>query len=80
MSGAKQVDEDGEVIFELRTGDFTTVAAGESQTEMPQRLRFLMETEDIDISLDVTRLELNPSLPDALFALPVPNGVEPVDI
>ena len=78
VSGATQSAPNGDVLFELRTGDFRTVTAGDNETQMPQRLRFVMEESDIDISLDVTQLELNVTLADRLFALPPPNGVEPV--
>lgn len=76
VSGAAQYDADGEPIFELRTGDFAAVEADGFVTSMPRRLRFIMEGEDIDISLDVERLDMNVTLPDGLFQLAPPPGVE----
>ncbi len=78
VSGAAQYDGDGEPIFELRTGDFTAINADGLSTTMPQRLRFIMEREDIDISLDVERIDMNVTLPDALFQLAPPPGVEEI--
>lgn len=78
VSGAAQYDSDGDPIFELRTGDFTTIEAEGLVTTMPQRLRFIMEGEDIDISLDVERIDMNVALPDALFQLAPPPGVEEI--
>jgi hypothetical protein len=78
VSGAAQYDVDGDPIFELRTGDFTTIEGDGFTTTMPQRLRFIMEGEDIDISLDVERIDMNVSLPDTLFQLAPPPGVEEI--
>lgn len=74
VAGAIQRDADGDEVFELRAGDFVTVQADGFETEMPQRLRFLMPSENLDLSLDVNRVELNPTLPDALFELAPPSG------
>ncbi|MFT6395778.1 MAG: outer membrane lipoprotein-sorting protein [Bradymonadia bacterium] len=78
VSGAAQYDVDGDPIFELRTGDFTTIEGDGFTTTMPQRLRFIMEGEDIDISLDVERIDMNVPLPDTLFQLAPPPGVEEI--
>lgn len=76
VSGAERRDADGDPVFELRTGDFERVSLGDSETTMPRRLRFIMEGEDIDISLDVDSIAMNVALGDALFQLAPPPGAE----
>ncbi len=78
VSGATQYDEEGDRVFELRTGDFDAVDVDGFQTTMPRRLRFIMESEDIDISLDVESIDMNVFLADPLFQLAPPPGVEVV--
>ena len=80
LAGATSRDTDGDIVFELRTGDFTTIATANGETEMPQRLRFIMESEDVDISLDVTRIEMGVNLPDAAFELAAPGGAEVIQL
>ena len=80
VSGATQFDDEGDQVFELRTGDFRLVEVEGFETTIPQRLRFIMETEDIDISLDVESIDMNVNLPDQLFQLAPPPGVEVVNL
>ena len=80
VSGATQFNTDGDQVFELRTGDFQSVAVDGFETTMPRRLRFIMETEDIDISLDVESIDMNVMLADPLFQLAPPPGVEVVHL
>ena len=73
LAGAKRFDGNGDLIFELRTGDFEAVG----DTYLPRRLRFLLEGENpVDMSIEAESLEINPSLPDELFVLEPPRGVE----
>ena len=73
LAAAKRFDDDGELVFELRAGDFE--AAGE--TYLPRRLRFILEGDNpVDMSIEAESLEVNPALPDELFVLDPPRGVE----
>ena len=74
LAGAELRDAAGDALFELRAGNFETVELAEGATTMPTRLRFVMPSERVDISLDIERVELNVDLPDALFRLEPPPG------
>lgn len=77
MVGAKQFGPDGELVFELRTGDLETFG----DWRLPTRLRFLMQDpEEVDMSIELESAELNPALPDALFVLEPPRGVEQISL
>ena len=67
-------DTEGEEIYRLETDEFEP--AGE--VIMPRYSRFQMEEGDIDFSLSVERIEVNVELPDDLFTLQPPRGVEKV--
>lgn len=81
LAGAALRDATGTQVWELRAGDFETVRdeAG-NETTLPGQLRFLMPSENVDLSLDVDRFTLNPALDDALFQLVAPRGVTTVDL
>lgn len=77
IEAAKRLDEDGALVFELRTGDFELIG----ETMIPMQLRFLLETDDeIDMSLEIESAELNVDLPDLLFELEAPRGIEQVPL
>jgi len=77
IASAKRFDGDGELVFELRTGDLET----HGDTRLPMRLRFLLEGESpVDMSIEVESVELDVPLPDQLFVLEPPAGVEIVDL
>lgn len=77
IEAAKRLDEDGTLVFELRTGDFEPVG----DFIIPMQLRFLLETEnEIDMSLEIESAELNVDLPDLLFELEPPRGIERVPL
>ena len=73
--GAQELDAAERVRWEIRSADFSTVHAGDVATTVPGILRFLMKSENIDVSLNVSSYELNPTLGPTLFQLPVPPGV-----
>lgn len=73
LSAAKRFDSAGELVFELRTGSFEEV----ENSTMPTQLRFLLEGDTpVDMSIDAESVELNIALPDELFVLEAPRGVE----
>ncbi|MCB9507880.1 MAG: hypothetical protein H6698_06120 [Myxococcales bacterium] len=74
--GARLEDAAGDVVFDLREGNFATVAAGDAETTMPRVLRLRMPASDIDISLELDRIELNAELDSALFVLDPPPGAD----
>ncbi len=77
IASARRLTASGEQVFELRTGDFEL----QGGLEIPMRLRFLLDRpEEIDMSLDVERVEIDPTLPDSLFELQPPAGVEVIDL
>jgi len=77
LSAAKRFDTAGELVFELRTGSFESV----ENTMMPHQLRFLLEGDNpVDMSIDAESIELNVALPDELFVLEAPRGVEQRDL
>lgn len=75
---AKRYDADGDVVFELRTGDYEEVDG----VAVPQALRFLYEAAEnpIDMSIDVERSEVNVDFIDELFVLEAPAGVRQVPL
>lgn len=75
LVAAREVDGEGRVVFELRAGRFERERVGDAVIEVPGRLEFEMPREGVDISLDLTAAEWNPSLVDALFELREPRGV-----
>ncbi len=74
MVAARMTDADGVRIFDLRSGRNESLEGASMVTRMPTRIEFEMPAEEIDIALDVERIELDPDLPDALFTLPSPRG------
>jgi hypothetical protein len=78
MRGAQYSGDSVVAPWELRMADFRNVAAESADADfiVPYRLRFLMRQERIDISLDLERFQYNPELPDTLFELTPPRGVE----
>ena len=73
LAAAKRFDGNGDLVFELRTGDFEEFG----ETYMPRRLRFILEGDTpVDMSIEAESLEINPALPDELFVLEPPRGVE----
>ncbi len=78
MRGARYSGDEEVAPWELRMADFRDVATDETADEfvVPHRLRFLMRRERLDISLDLERFQYNPELPDELFDLQAPRGVE----
>ena len=68
--------EDGELLWELRTGDARVVEGEGATIEVPGRFRFLMPAEGVDLSLSLERVDLNPVFPPFLFELDPPRGVE----
>ena len=73
IASAKRTNAMGDLVFELRTGDFEAVEG----TAMPQRLRFLLEGDTpVDMSIEAESIELNVELPDSLFVLEAPRGVD----
>ena len=75
VAGARELSRRGDVNWEVRTADFVEVQAGDFVTEVPTRVRFLMNEERLDVSLTVSEYELNPELDPALFELDL-EGVE----
>lgn len=73
LAGAREVDREGKLQWEIRTADFRTVGDGEVQTEVPSRIRFLMPSESLDVSLNVSEYELNPELDEMLFEVFTPD-------
>lgn len=73
FAGARETNETGDLKWEIRTADFTTVEDGETSTEVPMRVRFLMESEGLDVSLAISEYELNPELDDLLFEIFTPD-------
>lgn len=73
LAGARARDSSDNVLWEIRTADFERVSDGENDTELPKRIRFLMNDEDLDVSLTVKRYEINPDLGEYLFELFVPD-------
>lgn len=73
LAGARAQNADGKTQWEIRTRDFERVSDGEDETELPTRIRFLMEDEDVDVSLTVRSYEMNPELDDFLFELFLPD-------
>lgn len=69
LAGARASNAKGKTQWEIRTRDFERVTDGESETELPTRIRFLMEDEGLDVSLTVRSYEMNPALDDYLFEL-----------
>ncbi|MFT4705018.1 MAG: outer membrane lipoprotein-sorting protein [Bradymonadia bacterium] len=77
MTAAERGGRDG---FLLLTGRLETHDVDGFETEMPQRIEFEMPEQDVDISLDVERIELNPTLSDALFELRAPRSATVIDL
>lgn len=73
LAGARAKNEDGRVMWEIRTKDFERVSDGTHATELPTRIRFVMKDENVDVSLTVKEYQMNPELPDHLFELFVPD-------
>lgn len=69
VSGARELDRHGKVQWEVRTADFKTVSDGTLETEIPTRVRFLMNREGLDVSLTVSDYELNPEVMPEVFEL-----------
>ncbi len=76
LTGAKEYDPDGDLVFELRAGSFERVSTEGGDVTVPHRLRFLMAGENLDVSLDVDRYDANPELPATIFALQPPSGIQ----
>lgn len=74
MVAARMTDAEGDRIFDLRSGNAEPVQGATIRTQMPTRIEFEMPGEDVDIALDVERVELDPTLPDALFTVPTPRA------
>lgn len=74
LAGARQFDDDGDLVYEVRGGDFR--ATGDHGVVMPWRLRVLLPAERVDVELEVERYHLNPTLPATLFELSPPRGIE----
>lgn len=77
MTAAQRGGQDG---FQLLTGRLERHEVDGFSTEMPQRIEFEMPEQDVDISLDVERIELNPTLVDALFELRAPRSATVIDL
>lgn len=75
LRSARRLDEDREIVFELRAGEPLAVPTDAGEVWMPSALRFRMPSERLDMSLELDRVDVNPELPDALFRLAPPNGV-----
>lgn len=80
FAGAHARDAAGTTTWELRTGSYETRDVDGTPIELPTRYRFLLPAERIDISLEVERRTLNPDLPEELFELAEPRGVERIDL
>jgi hypothetical protein len=81
LSGAEALDGEGRSVWEMRTGSWESTRLDDgTEIELPTRYRFLLPSEGIDLSLEVERRTLNPELPDELFELPTPRGVETIDL
>lgn len=74
VRSAHRFDADGTLMYEFRTGDVQPFALEDGVVHMPQRLRFLMEREALDITLEVERMDVNVDLADMLFDLDQPAG------
>jgi hypothetical protein len=74
LAGARESAADGTLLYEVRCGDFRTV--GTEEITMPHRIRVRVPAERVDLELEVERYDLNPGLPDPLFELQPPRGVE----
>lgn len=75
VSGAISRDRNGDVVYEVRSGNFKSVEHGEATMLVPQRIQFLMPARGIDASLDVERYDLNAELGEELFDLSPPAGI-----
>lgn len=73
LAGAEAKDVRGDVIWEIRTRDYQAIAHDALETEYPERIRFLMPSENIDVSLHIQEYTLNPQVGDALFTLDLPD-------
>jgi outer membrane lipoprotein-sorting protein len=78
LAGARHYDAAGDVLYEVRGADFRE--AGDSGVVMPWRLRVLLPAERVDVELSVERYDLNPALPDTLFELSPPRGIEIIEL
>ncbi|MCA9564694.1 MAG: DUF4292 domain-containing protein [Myxococcales bacterium] len=77
IANARRYNADGDLVFELRTGDFEEIDG----VWVPNRLRFLHNTEpEVDMSMEVEQFDLNPELNDALFEMDAPAGVEQIPL
>lgn len=79
LAGADMVDKQKRIVWEIRTRDFQPISQDDIQTEYPQRIRFLMPQEQIDVSLHIQDYSLNPRVSDALFELDLPD-VDTIDL
>lgn len=75
LIGARQHDDDGELVWELRAGGLQSHDVDGEALWLPTRLRFLLPSERVDMSLDVERVDVNPTLSDRLFTLEPPRGI-----
>jgi outer membrane lipoprotein-sorting protein len=75
VSGAVARDDQGEKIYEVRSGNFEAIENGVASMLVPRRIQFLMPERNIDASLDVERYDLNPDLADQFFELTAPEGM-----
>lgn len=69
ISGARELDRQGKVLWEVRTASFQDVVSEGASTEIPTQIRFLMNEEGLDVSLTVSDYELNPEIEPWLFEL-----------
>lgn len=72
LAGARELDRRGNVQWEIRAAEFRRVGDGESSAEVPSRIRFLMPSADLDVSLSVQEYELNPELDLIMFEIFTP--------
>lgn len=80
LSGARETNAAGNTVWEIRTADFRRVESEGVQSTLPERIRFLMDRDNIDVSLNVSNYDLNAVLPPQLFTLQPPPGVEVIDL
>ena len=69
--GALQFDR----RLELTSADVRPVESDGVRIDVARRLRIVMPHEQVDLSIEVDRYDLNPNLPPTLFSIAPPRGI-----
>jgi outer membrane lipoprotein-sorting protein len=72
---ARLTDAAGGRRLELTSADVRPVESDGVRIDVARRLRIVMPHEQVDLSIEVDRYDLNPNLPPTLFSIAPPRGI-----